>query len=363
MKVEFYSTRNMPRSLKREFLSSVRQTLRNDSLVEGKACREFEEDFADYLNVAHALGVGNGFDALKIGLQAIGLGPGDRVALPAHTFIATWYAVLSIGAVPIGVDVTPNGQLDLDQVELLDNLQAVIPVHMHGSHCDMVRLTTWAKSNKIKILEDCAQAAGLNIQGKKAGTWGDAAAFSFYPTKNLFTIGDGGAIVTNNETIHEKARMISRYGSEKNNKYQHVMLGQNSRLDTIQAKFLSKSLNFLDEWNCKRSEIARDYLENLEAFALPKSKSSNSVYHHFAILVENRNEIREQLQKIEIGTEIHYPNVAGIEVQSGNYIYPVSSKIASQILSLPISPWQQKKHTNYVIDELARILCIEKKNR
>ena len=356
MIVDFYSTKNMPRSLKRDFLVAVRKTIDSDSLIDGKACRLFEEKFSDYLGTSHSLGVGNGFDALKISLQAMGLGTGDRIALPAHTFIATWYAVLSIGAIPVGVDVTLSGQIDLNQLELLENLQAVITVHMHGTHCDMARLTKWAKSKNIKILEDCAQAAGLDIQGKKAGTWGDAAAFSFYPTKNLFAFGDGGAIVTNNVDIHEKARMISRYGSEKDNKYRHVVLGQNSRLDTIQAKYLTKSLGFLDEWNHQRSEIAQSYLEYFKNIALPKKVTYNSIYHHFAILVDERDRVKEKLLLSKIHTEIHYPIVAGLEVQPQERSFPISTNLASRILSLPISPWQNKRQTRYVSEKLLSIL-------
>lgn len=354
MIVDFYSTQNMPRALKRDFMKSVRQTIDSDVLIEGTSCRAFEYKFADYLGVSNALGVGNGFDALKVSLQALELGPGDRIAVPAHTFIATWYAVLSIGAKPVGVDVTPDGQIDLDHLEKIENLQAVIPVHMHGTHCDMKRLTNWAKGQGVKIIEDCAQSAGLEIQGKKAGSWGDIAAFSFYPTKNLFAMGDGGAIATNDKNLHEKARMLSRYGADKNNKYKHLTPGQNSRLDSIQANFLVRTLDYLDGWNYQRLEVAHHYLEFFSELALPVS--NNSIYHHFAILIEDRDRIKKQLFTSGVNTEIHYPFVAGLEVQKLPNKYPSSVSIANHTLSLPISPWQTSKQTSHVIKTLTEIL-------
>jgi dTDP-4-amino-4,6-dideoxygalactose transaminase len=353
MKVDFYSTKDMPKSLKKDFLRIFQNSLNSDSLIEGHSCREFEERFASYLGVKHVIGVGNGFDAIKIGLQALGVGQGDRVAVPAHTFIATWFAITSIGAVPVGIDVTADGQINLDLLEGALDLKAVIPVHMHGTHCDMERLVNWAKLHGVKVLEDCAQAAGLNIQGRKSGSWGDAAAFSFYPTKNLFALGDGGAITTNDPSILEKARLLSRYGSDKKDKYLHRSFGQNSRLDTIQAGFLLHALDYLDEWNQYRSEIARRYSQFLQELEIVPTFVYESVYHHFLIMIKNRDAIRLELKNNGVYTEIHYPNVAGIEAGGGTSSdFIVSSRIAMETLSLPISPWQTSKHTDYVIQSL-----------
>lgn len=341
----------MPTSLKNDFTKIFRKTLDTDSLIEGKSCRNFEEAFSRYLSMPFVLGVGNGFDALKIGLQAIGIKSGDRVAVPAHTFIATWFAVMSIGAIPVGIDVTPNGQIDIDILEKTESLNAVIPVHMHGTHCDMFRLTKWATKNKVLVLEDCAQAAGLKIQGKMAGSWGDAAAFSFYPTKNLFALGDGGVIAFKDAVHFELARSISRYGTQKSSKYDHIRVGQNSRLDSLQAAFLLHSLPMLDEWNQARKSIAAHYQNSLGAEVLNRPDSANHVYHHFIVKHENRNLIKEMLKTSGVGTEIHYPIPAAAQVGVGDGgIYTNAQALSKTCLSLPISPWQTASETDYVIN-------------
>ena len=353
MKVDFYSTADIPVRIKDEYFHAFRSIVDADSLIEGKACRKFEEEFSHYLNIKYALGVGNGFDAIRIGLLAIGIKPGDKIALPAHTFIATWYAVESIGAIPVGIDVDVRGQIDLDLLEKQTSVACVIPVHMHGTHCDMRRLTNWARQHKILVLEDCAQAAGLDIQGKKAGTWGDLAAFSFYPTKNLFALGDGGAICTNNIDFLELARLHSRYGSDKNDKYKHIRVGQNSRLDTVQAAFLSINLQYLDEWNLSRIKIANAYNENLPKHMLLEANEAESIFHHFVIQSQNRDNLRNELMKHQIGTDIHYPNLAAVESDK-NLIghYKKGEYIACHTLSLPMSPWQNSQHTEYVIHKI-----------
>jgi dTDP-4-amino-4,6-dideoxygalactose transaminase len=357
MRVDFYSTKDMPKSLKKDFSRIFRNTIDADSLIEGSACRKFEEKFGNYLGLQHVIGVGNGFDAIKIGLQSLGISMGDRVAVPAHTFIATWFAIIALGAQPVGIDVTAEGQINLDLLEKETGLKAVIPVHMHGTHCDMERLVNWAKANGVVVLEDCAQAAGLDIQGRKSGSWGDVAAFSFYPTKNLFALGDGGAIATNDPDIREKARLLTRYGSDKDDKYLHNSVGQNSRLDTLQAGFLLHALDYLDEWNEMRGEVAKRYIQQFQEFDVVPKFSYESVYHHFLVMLEKRDLMREKLTSLGVNSEIHYPNVAGIEAGEGNSSdFPVSSSIANKTLSLPISPWQNTKQTNHVVKSVLSII-------
>jgi dTDP-4-amino-4,6-dideoxygalactose transaminase len=346
MKVDFYSTQSMPKSLKKDYEKVFRKTLNQDSLIDGDICRKFEGDFSSYLGSNHVLGVGNGFDALRLSLLALGITHGDRVAVPAHTFIATWFAIQSVGATPVGIDVTFDGQINLDLLELENDLKCVIPVHMHGTHCDMSRLTKWAKMKKIFVIEDCAQAAGLTIQGKKAGTWGDLGSFSFYPTKNLFALGDAGAITTNDENLFERARSISRYGSSRASKYIHERLGQNSRLDSIQAAFLSINLKYIDEWNEHRILLASLYNEKLKNFRQEIDLRNSHVYHHYVIYSELRDELQEYLQKRNISTEIHYPVLASSEVAASNQkFFQVASYLTSAGISLPLSPWQSKKET------------------
>jgi dTDP-4-amino-4,6-dideoxygalactose transaminase len=359
MKVDFYSTTSMPTSLKNDFTKIFRKTLDSDSLIEGKSCRNFEEAFSHYLSMPFVLGVGNGFDAIKIALQALGVKSGDRVAVPAHTFVATWFAVMSVGAVPIGIDVTPNGQIDIDILEKVESLKAVIPVHMHGTHCDMLRLTNWARKNKILVVEDCAQAAGLKIQGKMAGSWGDAAAFSFYPTKNLFALGDGGVVAFKDAEYFELARSISRYGTQNASKYHHIRVGQNSRLDSLQAAFLLHSLPMLDEWNQARKLIATYYQNSLTTEVLDRPDSANHVYHHFIIKHQNRNLIKKMLETCGVGTEIHYPIPAAAQVGVGDGgVYINAQALSDTCLSLPISPWQSASETEYVVNQMLRMINV-----
>ncbi len=359
MKVDFYSTKKFPDWLKEDYLEAFHKTLNEENLIEGSSCRIFEEQFASYLDTNYVLGVGNGFDALRISLLALGIGRGDRVAVPAHTFIATWFAIQSVGAIPVGVDVTEDGQIDLNLLELEKNISCVIPVHMHGTHCDMKRLTDWANLWNIRIVEDCAQAAGLTIQGKKAGTWGDVGAYSFYPTKNLFALGDGGAICTSNSEIFEAARSISRYGSKSDDKYSHIRHGQNSRLDTVQAAFLQINLNHLDRWNELRLKIVETYEERLVNFRSVLPEWQSSVYHHYVINLKNRKDVKAYLADNGIATEMHYPKLAALEVYpTQNHRFPVGMKLSLEGLSLPISPWQSEEETDYVLKNLARILNV-----
>jgi dTDP-4-amino-4,6-dideoxygalactose transaminase len=250
--VDFYSTKKFPDWLKKDYLEAFEKTLNEDNLIEGSACRIFEKQFSTYLGTNYVLGVGNGFDALRLSLLALGIGRGDRVAVPAHTFIATWFAIQSVGAIPVGVYVTEDGQINLDLLEVQKDLKCVIPVHMHGTHCDMSRLTNWAKRNSVYVIEDCAQAAGLLIQGKKAGTWGDMGAFSFYPTKNLYALGDGGAITTNNIEMHRKIYEMHDHG--RNFEGESVSWVRNSRLDNLQAAILNSKFDSFDKTIERRRE-------------------------------------------------------------------------------------------------------------
>lgn len=358
LNIPFYSTRDIPRNLIADYLKIFKKILEEDNLIDGRACTNFESKFGDYLEVSHVIGVGNGFDAINIGLLALGIGAGDRVAVPAHTFVATWFAVLSTGATPIGVDVDSYGQIDLNALEKIDNLKCVIPVHMHGTHCDMRRLASWAKQKSVYVIEDCAQAAGLKIQGRLAGTWGDVGAFSFYPTKNLFALGDGGAIVTDNFDLANLARSISRYGSSRDNKYEHIRLGKNSRLDSVQAGILEYNLCFLDKWNDTRKKIAETYDNALKAYALPRPPASNHVFHHYVLSgLSNRDFLRQKMLQAGIATEIHYPRVAADEAQSElQKNYPNAKAIASTSISIPISPWQTQSTTDYVLEVVESLL-------
>jgi dTDP-4-amino-4,6-dideoxygalactose transaminase len=326
--------------------------IKDGEFIGGKYVAKFELEFAEYLKVKHVIGVGNGYDALVISLKALGVKEGDCVAVPAHTFIATWLAVQAVGATPVGVDCDNNGLIDLNELEInKQNFKAVIPVHMHGRVVDMKRLIDWAAVKNVKIIEDCAQSHGADYMSIKSGAWGDIAAFSFYPTKNLGALGDAGAISTNSDELAEKVRMIANYGSNK--KYKYTYLGVNSRLDPVQASILSVNLRKLDLWNNKRQKIAKKYLENMGSLENMSVKSKESVWHHFTIQVKNREQVIKLFNEHNIGTEIHYPELAS-DIYSklmGNMLgeFPKARDFVSQVLSIPIYPWLSKKSIKRII--------------
>ena len=355
-KIEFYSTRDIPISHTRKYVELISKVVLTDSLIDGDSVRAFEEKFANFIGTDHCLGVGNGLDALFLILSALEISKGDKVAVQAHTFIATWLAVLKVGAIPIGIDVDDSGQMNLDELEKHVDLKCVIVVHMHGRSCDLPRLKNWTDSNAVFLIEDCAQAHGLAYNEKRAGSWGVASAFSFYPTKNLFALGDAGAICSSNKEIIVKCKKISRYGTSADNKYKHALNGINSRLDSIHAAVLSYSINYLDEWNLSRNRIASLYDLNLSE-KIVKPKLTNSVNHHYDIKINNRNVFRNRLLEKGIGTEIHYPINASHEVLgtlANNF--PIASWISDHTLSLPISPWQDDEDTQSVIDTVNTLI-------
>lgn len=348
MKVPFLDLHAVPSVVRDEWKSSILDTLDSGIYIGGPAVQGFEEMFSEYCGVKHCVGTGNGLDAISIALQACGIGPESRVAVPAHTFIATWLAVLSVGAKPIGIDCDSRGQLDVASlIDLEERVDAVIPVHMHGATVDMPLLVNWAHAEGVVIVEDCSQAAGARILGKHVGTWGEAGAFSFYPTKNLGAVGDAGAIITPSDEIAAKARSLGNYGSNPGSKYLHPLRGQNSRLDPVQASVLSVNLKYLDMWNEMRTSVASRYLSALGGVPRgvePLIKScEESVWHHFVLLVEDRNAIREAAWKVGIDSDIHYPVLAADEisllVEESFFDTPRARNLSSHVVSLPISPW------------------------
>lgn len=362
MSIPFFSLTEIPSEIKAGWSNVVNETIASGRFIGGDEVQRFESNFASYLGVKHVIGVGNGYDALVIALKALGIGDGDRVAVPAHTFMATWLAVAAVGAEPIGIDCNREGLLDLD---LLENLNprpnAVIPVHMHGAMVDMDRLVNWAHKFGIYLVEDCAQAHGASQNGKKSGSWGDISAFSFYPTKNLGALGDGGAVVTDNSELAFKSRTFANYGSSIKNKYEYEQLGINSRLDTIQCALLNFNLSYLDRWNARRNEIAEVYITALkDKYEIPQQTQS-SVWHHFVILLEKRDELQRYLANNGIGTEIHYPKVAGTQYQylknnSASHNWSNASRISRTTISLPMSPWLK----NEEIEEIVSIIHLFK---
>ena len=368
-KVDFFSFKDAPESLTQEWRSAANKVIDSGYFIGGPVVEQFEAEWAKYLGVNHALGVGNGYDAIVVGLKILGLGEGDLVAVPSHTFVATWLAVGAVGATPIGIDCDASGLMDLKALEEhKSNFSAVIPVHMHGQMIDMPRLVEWAALNDVKVIEDCAQAHGAQINGKLAGTWGHFGAFSFYPTKNLGALGDAGSLVTDDESLASKARSYVNYGSVPGNKYKYQFHGINSRLDPVQAALLSVNLKHLDLWNARRREIAATYSHTLKKSGIKTLPMvGDSVFHHYIVLSENRDETRKLLEEAGIKTEIHYPetaeesfnkfNLSGFERAETN-----ASRLAKRTLSIPISPWMSDADVERVIKALTGNEVLESLN-
>lgn len=361
MKVDFFSTNYAPVELKKIWVDTFQRVVDDGVFIGGKYVESFERDWAKYVGSKYAVGVSNGLDGLILALRAVGITSGKRVAVPAHTFIATWNAILTVGAIPVGIDVDENGLINLEELEkIASEVEAVLPVHMHGATVNMSELSRICREKekkKIYIIEDASQAHGaLLSEVNQSGLFSDAVVYSLYPTKNLGALGDAGIVTTNDSITNERIQTLRNYGSEKNNKYRHMQLGFNNRLDPIQAAILSENLVFLDQWNKERRFLADLYLQELnEEYVFLQGNRKDSVRHHLCVLHERRDELRKYLESKGILTEIHYPNVAGIEVENFSQIqnrYIRSEEIARKTLSLPLSQWHTKEQVSYVISKM-----------
>jgi len=328
-----------------EYEKAFDRVLRSGRFVLGKEVEVFEKEFAEYCNVKHCIGVGNGLEALHLILRAYDIGEGDEVIVPSNTYIATWLAVSYAGAtvVPVEPDIrTYNIDPDLIEEKITDKTKAIIAVHLYGQPADMDRINKIGKKYNLKVIEDSAQAHGALYKGRKTGSLGDASGFSFYPGENLGALGDGGAVTTNDDDLAEKIRFLRNYGSEK--KYQNKCKGYNSRLDEIQAAFLRVKLRTLDDDNNKRREVAKYYLDKIknQDVTLPFVPNYvNPVWHLFVVKSDNRDRLQKELKKAGVHTMIHYP-IPPHKQDAYKEILPISLPISEEIhrtiLSIPISP-------------------------
>ena len=309
--VPFVDLRPLERKLSGDLHAAFERVLDASWYIRGSECASFEKAFSGYVGVEHCVGCGNGLDALTLALEALGVGPGDEVIVPALTFVATALAVSKAGAVPVLVDVHPH-TANLDPTGLsaavTPKTRAVIPVHLYGQPADMDPILRFAQEHGLAVVEDCAQAHGATYRGKTVGSFGNAAGFSFYPGKNLGALGDAGALVTNDAEIARRARALGNYGSET--RYRHDLLGANSRLDELQAALLLAKLPTLDTANEFRRDVAGRYLEGMHnpLVALPaEAGGCRHVWHVFAVRCEQRNELRAFLATRGIATNVHYP--------------------------------------------------------
>jgi dTDP-4-amino-4,6-dideoxygalactose transaminase len=356
MNVDFFTYSYVPISIKKLWLDSVSYVIQSGNFIGGSYVTKFEKEFADLCKSNYAVGVSNGFDGLEIALRALGIGHGDTVVVPAHTFIATWNAVLAVGASPLGVDVGNDAQIDVlqfQEIALRRKISCVIPVHMHGHMSDMVELAKICRNLNIPIIEDASQSHFAERDGKIAGTTGDISVFSLYPTKNLGALGDAGVIITNQMNLATKARKLANYGSENNDKYHHNEIGYNKRLDAVQAAILRVNLDFINEWNSIRKNLARIYVDCCEELKISYLKGrEGSVWHHFCIKASNRDAVQAFLLGQGIGTDIHYPFLAADEVEQFAGLkrgkYPIAKELSNSLLSLPISQFHDQEMITYV---------------
>jgi dTDP-4-amino-4,6-dideoxygalactose transaminase len=359
-KVPFFDLKMVPETIKNQWKNDFERVILSGQFIGGDELKNFEAAWAEKIGVSYSAGVGNGLDGLVLALKALGIKSGHRVAVPAHTFIATWNAVHLAGGTPIGVDVDHRGLIDLDLLEQIPEVpQFVIPVHMHGMSVDMQRLMKWARANDCLVIEDASQAHLAKSGGKMVGSTSDVGVFSLYPSKNLGALGDGGVITTNSKEVFSRIRSLQNYGAAYADKYNHTTLGVNSRLDSIQAALLTTNVGHLEDWNSKRKIIAGFYLGGLathEQLHFLNTQLDDSVWHHFPILVKNRSELIRYLDELGIGTEIHYPKLASHEFAKimGTAPVPFGSAelISGEILSMPISPWHTKDQIEYVINSV-----------
>ncbi len=366
MQVQFIDFRKQYEAIKDEIDVGLKKVFEKGDFILGKEAQDFEEEFAQYCEAQYAVGVNSGTDALYLALAALDVKVGDEVILPAFTFIATALCISYAGAKPVFVDIEPE-TYNLDPKKLKKAItkktKAIIPVHIYGQAADMNEILAIAKENKLKVVEDAAQAHGAKYEGRKIGSLGEVACFSFYPTKGLGAFGDAGMIVTKDKSIYEKAKMLRDYG--RIGRYEHKVKGYNSRLDTIQAVILSAKLKYLDEWNAMRDEKAAYYcqlLKSSDGVKTPTIKPNRThVFQTFAIRIKNRNKICEALNQRGIGTLIHYPiplhlQEAYKELGHKRGDFPISELIADEILSLPMFPHISKKQIEFVCDQLKEVI-------
>lgn len=362
MDVPFLDLRAAFAELQQELEEAARRVMASGRYVLGREVECFEQEFAAYCSVRHCIGVSNGLDALELILRGYGLGPGDEVIVPTNTFIATWLAVSRAGAVPVPVEpeeATHNISVAGIAAALSARTRAIMPVHLYGQPADMDPIRNLASQHTVKVIEDAAQAHGAIYRGVRAGGLGDAAGFSFYPGKNLGALGDGGAVVTNDDQLAANVRRLRNYGSPA--KYQHDVKGSNARLDELQAALLRVKLRYLDEWNQRRARIADRYLEELASLSrlvLPRvADGVVPVWHLFVIRHPRRGDLQAHLSRRGIETLIHYPvpphlSRAYSELGFAPGSFPRAERLAESVLSLPLSPHLSPEAHTHVLSAL-----------
>jgi dTDP-4-amino-4,6-dideoxygalactose transaminase len=354
---------------KKELDNAIQQVIEKSAFVGNLGnpfIRSFETNFAKYIGTEYCIACGNGTDAIEILLQSMGIGTGDEVIVPAISWIATSEAVSNVGAQPVFVDIEAIYYCinpELIEEKITEKTKAIIPVHLYGHPADMPAILKIAQKHKLLVLEDCAQAHGAEINGKKVGTYGDAGSFSFFPGKNLGAFGDAGGMVTNNDHIAEKARMIAQHG-QSGQKHRHFIEGRNSRMDGIHAAVLDAKLKYLDNWTTKRISHATYYMKLMaeNPIILPKKKNDyKHVFHLFVIRSKERKMLIEKLKQKGISTAIQYPKAlpfldAYKKLGFSAKDFPTANQVQNEVLSLPMFPELDYDEIEYISNEISNVL-------
>ena len=358
MNIPFLDLRATYLELKFEIDEAITRVLDSGHYILGSEVEAFEAEYASYCEAKYCVGLANGLDALHLALLAVGVGLGDEVIVPSNTYIATWLAVSQCGAIPVPVEPderTYNLNPDLIEAAITNKTKAILPVHLYGQPADLDPILEIARKYNLKVIEDGAQAHGARYKGQRIGSHSDVVAWSFYPGKNLGAFGDGGAVTTNNPEVANRIRLLRNYGSRE--KYVNEVRGFNSRLDPIQAAVLRVKLKYLDEWNERRKVIAKAYISAISCSTLILPYVPNwadPVWHLFVIRSAKRDELQEQFRNFKIGTLIHYPipphmQEAYSPLSFDKNNFPLASKLANEVISLPIGPHLHSHDVNSIV--------------
>jgi dTDP-3-amino-3,4,6-trideoxy-alpha-D-glucose transaminase len=368
MKVPFLDLGRLHEPIEDELAAAQERVIRRGNFVLGTELAAFEEEFAAWVGATHCVGVGSGTDAIALALLAGGLRPGSHVLVPTNTCSPTWLAVMQAGGVPVGVEpdwTTMLLEADAVQEAWTPEVQAVVPVHLYGLPVDVQAMRDKAVTNAATVVWDAAQAHGAMIDGKRIGSGPEACAWSFYPTKNLGALGDGGAVTTDDEHLADEIRSLRNYGWVANRRYVSEIPGRNSRLDELQAAYLRVKLRYLDQWNARRAEIAETYLQGLQGLpvelpALPSRRVSS--WHCFVVRTQDRDALQAALAKEGVGTAVHYPVPPGDQgfaraLRVGGPTPEVARRLSRTVLSLPIAPYLRDDEVAYVISAVKRCVA------
>lgn len=345
------------RKIKSEIDISIKRVLSSTQFILGEDLKKFENEFSNFCQTNYAVGVGSGISALELGMRTLGIGPGDEVITPANSFIASSSSISFTGAKPVFADCIEK-TFNINPVSIIEKIsnktKAIMPVHLYGQPANLEEIGKIAEKYKLFIIEDACQAHGARFEGKRVGSFGIFGAFSFYPGKNLGAYGDGGIITSNDENISETVKMMRNYGQKE--KYNHIFLAYNSRLDNLQAAILSVKLKYLDGWNKKRQQNALIYnelLKDLPVIIPYKLDNVEHVYHLYVIRTEKRDELEEYLKTNGISTGLHYPipihlqrAYKDLDYKIGDF--PVTEKLSKEILSLPMFPELEEKDIYHI---------------